>query len=271
MGLKNLRRRKMGGIKKAPKSKVSKSNGLQAKKLVVNPMLKSIVKRIVKKEEEVKHFTNPIWYKQNIFGTGFNTTTGLGITTISSILPVIQQGVGQQQRIGNRIRPVAFVVRGHVVANPVTTTNNPYINVPFYVRICVWRQKQSMTTVSNTQFLDDGITNGGNDFDGTLDDLMVPFNKDRFDIPVVRQFMLQPCNSQVGLTPETLSKFPVSRMFKFRVPLPKSLIYNDTAQDPSNCKWYMSAGIVNADGTLATTSVARAAITSVAVLKYTDA
>lgn len=256
--------------KKALASKKSSSNGIKTSQPVINPSLKAVVKRMINNTEEKKFMTASIAYKSNILGTGFNTTSNFGYTTSSSIIPVIQQGIGEQQRVGCKIRPVSFLCRGHVLALP-TGTSNPYTNIPFYVRVVIWRQKQSMTTLSNTGFLDDGITGGGNDFDGSLDDLMVPYNKDRFQIAVARTFKLQP-SANTGTQPaENLSKYPMSALFKFRIPLPKTLVYNDTASDPSNARWYMSAGIVNFDGQLAINSIIRANITAQTVLTYTDA
>lgn len=271
MGLKNLRGNKKNYSKMAKKA-VSKSKGLTAKKTVINPVLKSYVNKIVKKQEEVKFFTAPIATKNSILGTGFNTTGNFGFNSASSIIPIIQQGVGQQQRIGNRIATKGYMtVRGHVLAMPTSASSNPYSNCPFYVRIVVWRQKQSFTTISNTQILDNGISAGGNDFDGSLDDLMTPYNKDRFQIGAVRTFMLQP-NSTVGTySSENLSKYPVSKFLRMYVKIPKVLTYNDNALDASNARWYVSAGIVNCDGTLAINTIVRAQITLDCTMRYTDA
>lgn len=250
----------------------TKSNGLRVQKAVINPALRKYVNKIVKSNEETKFFTTSIAYKQSILGSGFNTTGNFGYNTGSNILPVIQQGTGQQQRIGNRISTSGyFMVRGHVLALPTAALTNPYNNVPFYVKIVVWRQKPSMTTVSNTEIMDDGLTAGGVNFDGTLDDLMVPFNKDKFLIGATRTFMLQPNASTGTYSNENISKYPVSKFFKLRVPIPKTLSYNDVSADPTNCRWYLSAGIVNCDGALAINTIARAQITSEAVFRYKDA
>lgn len=272
MGLKNLRGRKNYG--KMAKKALGKSKAVivPSKKKVINPYIKKYVQQALSVKMEKKFFTNPVAYKAGILATGFNTSLGTGWNSANNIIPTIQQGVGQQQRIGNRVSTSGYItIRGHVVAVPTSAASNPFPNMPFYVRIVVWRQKQSMTTVSNTGILDDGITSGGGEFDGTLDDLMLPYNKDRFVIGGARQFMLQP-NSTVGTySSENLSRYPVSKFFKLRVPIPKTFVYNDTALDPSNCRWYMSAGIVNADGTLATTGTTRAQITADVLLQYQDA
>lgn len=258
--------------KKMKKSKVSKSNGIRAKKLVINPVLKSYVKRMVKGNTEIKFHTAALASSNNILGSGFNTTSNYGYTCPSSIIPSIQQGVGQQQRVGNKIRPVGkLLIKGYVLATPVTTTNNAYINTPFTVRVVVWRQKQNYTAISNTAILDSGVTGSGNDFDGTLYDLMTPFNKDKFDIGAVRTFQLQP-NYSVGVTPqENLSKYPVNKFFKMYVKLPKTLLYNDTGLDPQNARWYISVGIVQSTGAVIANTNVRATVTADSILYYSDA
>lgn len=273
MGLRNFRGRKSYGKMAKKTVKVSKSNGIKAKKTVINPVLKSYVKKMVRGNDEVKFFTQGIASSNNILGSGFNTTTNYGFTSTSSIIPAIQQGVGQQQRVGNKINPVGrLIVKGYVLALPVNATNNAYINTPFSVRIVVWRQKQNMTAISNTAFLDNGITGAGNDFDGTLYNLMEPYNKDKFEIGAVRTFQLQPNYSTGGVTNfENLSKYPVNKFFRMTVKLPKTLLYNDTSLDPQNSRWYMSAGIVQSTGSVISNTNIRATITADAILYYTDA
>lgn len=271
-GKKNYAKMAAKAVKKVM-SKPSSGVAIKSKKLVINPVLKSYVGKVVRRNIETKFHTNGIASSAPILGSGFNTTLNYGYTSVSSIIPAIQQGVGQQQRNGNRIFPVGrMIVKGYVLASPVNTTSNAYINTPFTVRIVVWRQKQNYTAVSNTAILDSGVTGAGNDFDGTLYNLMEPFNKDKFDIAAVRTFQLQPNSSAVGISPtENLSRYPVNRFFKMTVPLPRMLLYNDTGLDPQNCRWYLSAGIVQSNGTVIANTNTRATITADSIIYYTDA
>lgn len=252
-------------------AKPRRSNGLKVKKTVLNPALRTYVKREIARHEETKFMSNTIAYKAGVAGTGFDTATGMGYNTSSNIIPVIQMGLGDQQRIANKISPVYCQVKGHILALPTSTTTNNFPNTPFYVRIVIWRQRQSMTTAVNDLILRDNVSSGGIPFNGTLDDLMYPYNKERYVIAASRQFMLQP-NANGGTLPaENLSRYPVSKFFKIRVPVPKTFVYNDTAQDPSNCRWYFSVGIVNIDGTLSVNTNFRAQVTAECLLKYKDA
>lgn len=250
-----------------------KANGIKASKPVINPLLKRYVKSVVARGEETKYTTASIAYKSNIVGAGFNTTGPIGYNTITNIIPTVYQGSTNYQRNGNRISPVGnLLVRGHVLALPVSTTTNPFPNTPFYVRIVVWRARASMSTIFNSDILDDNIAPGGTSFDGTLDDMLLPYNKDKYIIASSKTIMLQPNATSTGTyASENLSKFPVSKMFKMYIPLPKVLVYNDTSSDPSNCRWYLSAGVCNVDGTLPISSQWRASITAEALIKFKDA
>lgn len=257
--------------KSLSKQKLS-SNGIKVSAPVVNPALKQYVNKIVKSNEETKILTNSIAYKSNITGIGFNTTGPTGFTSAFNILPVVAQGATQYNRIGNKISPVGnLLIRGHILALPTSSTSNPCPNLPFYVRVVVWRQKASMTTLTNSDILDDNVTAGGVPFDGTLDDLMIPFNKDKFVIGGVKTVKLQPNASVSTYSVENLSRYPVAQMFKMYVKLPKTITYNDTSADPSNCRWYFSAGVVNFDGSILTSSSIRANITAETVMKFKDA
>lgn len=262
------------GAKKATRK--PKANGLKVSKPVINPLLRSYVKRMINGEVETKFFTEPNATQAAIQGSGFNTTGPFGWTSIRSLIPIIQQGVGPQQRNGNQISPVGkLLVRGYVLALPTdggAGATNPFPNCPFYVRIVVWRQRGDIQTRSNSEILDDNLTAGGKVFDGTLDDLQVPFNKDKFVIGAVKQFMLQPNSSNIATNPlENLSGFPISKQFKLYLDLPNKIIYNDTGTTPQNACWYMSAGIVMCDGTIATNNFIRARITATTTMKFKDA
>lgn len=257
------------GAKKATRK--PKGNGVKVMQPVINPAIVAYVKQMLGRKNEVKFFTQAIATKTVLNGTGFNTTGNFGFNS-GVIIPQISQGIGQTQRNGNQINPKGkLLVKGHVLALPTSSTTNPFPNMPFYVRIVIWRHKLNYTQTTNSDILDNGFTAGGNPFDGTLDDLNVPFNKDKYDIGGVRIFSIQP-NSTVGTySAENLSKFPISRYFKMYVKLPSKLVYNDAPLEPSNCRWYLSAGVVNHDGTLSVNTNYRANITADATMRWTDA
>lgn len=267
-GKKNYRKM----AKKSLSSAKFSSNGIKVAKPAINLALKKYVNKIVKSSEETKILTNSIAYKSSIQGVGFNIATTNGFNSAFNILPVVSQGATSYNRIGNKIEPVGkLLIRGHILALPTSSTTNPCANLPFYVRCVVWRTKASMTTMTNSDILDDNVTTGGVPFDGSLDDLMIPFNKDKYLIGAVRTFKLQPNNTVGTYSSENLSRYPVAQMFKMYVNLPKHITYNDTSADPSNVRWYFSAGVVNFDGSVLTNSSIRAHITAETVMRFKDA
>jgi len=257
----------------SPKTK--KSNGIQTTKKVVNPMLKKVVKRLMHKESEVKCAVQDIWYKQGIAGTGINNqaTPAYGATFATCIIPPLANGTGQGARIANKVNPVALQIRGYCNALPTSsnTGSNYWPNEAFYVRIVVYCLKSQLAVNANNLLLDNGVA--AEDFAGTPDSLLLPYNRDRFRIAKTLQFPLQPpvhladttVNTEVNQNRKTM------RLFKFKVPLPKTLTYVDgTSFDPSNSRWYIAAGVVNQSGNIAASTDFRAQISAQAIMYYRD-
>lgn len=263
--------------RKFPKrsAKKTKSNGIKTSKMVTNPKLKYLIKRFIHSNAEVKTVTSTLFpligASGLIYSCGINNTTVpvLGATCPNSIIPGLLQGTGQGQRIGNKIQPVSLLVRGVVNALPTTlaTGNNFYMNQPLYVRIVVYCLNSSATTNVNDNLLDQGSTN--KNFDGTLSDLLLPYNTERFKIIKSMQFNLQPVFDPNSSPVENTNK-PTSKMFKFYVPLPKSLTYADNVADNNKVRYYIAAGVVNYDGNLLASTDVRAKIWAESVLKFRD-
>lgn len=259
------------GVKKAASK--PKANGVRSVKSVINPALKQYVKKMIDKDTETKFFTLDIANKANITGSGFQTTGPYGWNAASSIIPTINQGTGDQQRVGNDIEPVGkLMVKGYVYALPVNSTNNAYVNTPFYVRIVIWRQKMDLTANNNMQILDDNLTDQGRAFDGTLDDLQQYYNKEKYEIGATKTFLLQPNASIGGVTNTETGPYPCSKQFTLYARLPKKIKYNDSSTAVSNCSWFMSAGIVPTNGVWPLpNTVVRAMISATSFIKYKDA
>lgn len=250
-----------------------KKNGIKVSKPVINPVLKRYVKKIVNGTEERKQFNLNLGEGSAIVGSGISSTgTVYGYTTPSSVIPVIQGGVGVQQRVGNRIRPTSCYIQGFVRALPVNTANNNHPNDPFYVRIVLFRHKTSMITASNSDIIDDQNTGGGVPFDGSVNRMLMPYNKDKYLIGGSRQFKLQPCSTIGTGALENLAGIPSIGIFKMKVPLPKTMVYNDNlSNEPQNARWYLSVGIVNSSGVLSPNTTVRATFTAQCYINYTDA
>lgn len=253
----------------------SKSNGLKVMKPVINPQLKSYVKKIVSGTEETKLANFDVAYRAAILGTGFNNNLGAGnygYTTPVTLVPPVAIGTSNGNRVGNQISPKSCFIRGVIRALPITGTGgtNAWANEPFYVRVVIYKTKLNMDLNINDTILDNGA--GSEPFDGTLETLLLPYNKDKYVIGATRQFKLQAPPGTAGtLTNQNIGSLPVSKLFKIKLPMPKRLTYVDTNPDPSNCRWFMAAGIVNVSGNIAANTDIRANITCESMLYYTDA
>lgn len=280
MVVKNYYGSKLGGrfgkkASKMPKKIKKGTNGLKVNKPVINPVLKQYVKRAVRGTEEKKIANMEVAYRSAINGSGFdNAAAGgaYGFNASTTVVPLISQGVGPGDRIGNRIRPTSCYIRGYLRALPVTinTGSNYWPNEPFYVRVVLYRPKVNMSQNINSDILDNG--NGSEGFNGELDAMLLPYNKDKFLIGYSRTFKLQaPVSSVTNAPNNDIGGLPVCKFFNIRVPMPKQLIYVDTSTAPSNCRWYLSAGIVNTSGNIAANTDIRCNVTAEAVMHYTDA
>lgn len=260
--------------KKAAKS-LPKSNGVKQMKPVLNPAISKAVKRIMHRASEIKTVTTTVFPVPGADGliksSGINNTVTpqLGMTSLLSIIPPVGQGAGQGQRIGNKISPVSLLVRGVINALPTTssTGSNFYTNQPLYVRVVIYALNSSATTNVNDNLLDQGTLN--KNFDGTLSDLLLPYNTERFKIVKSFQVNLQPpYDPNVGNVENANKR--TSAMFKYYLPLPSTLTYADNVNDNNKVRYYMAAGVVNFDGNLLGSNDIRAKIWTETVLKFRD-
>lgn len=262
---------------KMAKKSVAKGNGLKVKKEVINPKLSSAIKTYMHKASEVKVVTTTIFpvvgANGNIMGSGINNTVTppLGMTSLLSIIPPVGQGTGQGQRVGNKISPVSLLVRGIVNAIPTTSTTggtNNYPNQPIYVRVIIYALNSNATTNVNDLLLDQGTTNIS--FSGTLSELLLPYNRERFKIVKSLQFNLQPTMELNNTHLAENTNKPTNAFFKINIPLPKILTYADNVNDNNKVRYYMAAGVVNYDGNLLPAADSRAKIWAESVLKFRD-
>lgn len=264
-------------FKKVAKRPLSRSARVVSSKRVVSPTLKKIVKRMISATEEIKQTGMTIAYKNGIMGQGFNNNPAVntGYSNTTCIIPQIGQGTLNNQKVGNVVIPKSCVVRGYLNALPITANGgtNPYPNVPFYVKVIVYRLKVNMTSNFNEDIMDDA--GAYVPFSGFIDDLLLPLNTEKYAIAYNKTFKLQAPPGTAGTnTNSNIGSIPTAKMFKVNLlkHLPKKLKYTDTSLDPTNARWFISAGIVPCDGNSTyLTTEARAWISCESLIKFTDA
>jgi hypothetical protein len=110
------------------KSKVNKAKAVVAQAVVAsgkNTIIRQMVKRVVSGIAETKHVT---WYSGDtnngaFSGNGYgnqNSKITSNATDIKRLIPYVAQGISDNQRIGEKIRPVSFIVNGSVRLNDGT-------------------------------------------------------------------------------------------------------------------------------------------------------
>ena len=161
--------------KKAPGKKSAKARA-DAKSL--SRPEKREVSRMIRGAGETK---TVVWYSggSNPLGTGdragwawepHNAAISTNTTDIMRLIPILNTGVGDNERIGDRVNPVSLVVHGNVKFNYVNVVQQQ-TPANFYVVIYVL-QHVSLKTYNSLQSVSNGATPplliGGNDFSQLL-------------------------------------------------------------------------------------------------------
>lgn len=160
---------KKKNTKKAYKKKASKKLSIAP---AIQNSIKSYVKSTLHRAAETKMASVTLTM------TGFNSS--IGSSDLARLLPVIQQGVAQNTRIGSEIKPVKLVVRGYCVYH----SDSYYPAVMLGVRIFMYQNKSVRSYATplssvNVNLLDNG--GDGTTFNGTVANWLSPHNTDQFN------------------------------------------------------------------------------------------
>lgn len=262
----NVTRRKTALKAVAPKTAIKKA----VNKVKVDN-IKKIVKSVLKKKLELKisQMTN-LADSIAVTGTGllYNPATAnyrgwcSGPSIPTGIIPTVNNGTGESDRIGNSISPKSLRLKYFLTAVPTTDATysqggvvlntNPFRGVPFRVRVIVFRHKYSMDDYSQTNILQNG--NASVSFGSAMDNFFRLYNKDEFTI--VYSKTIRMCASKhnsgaagVNSVPENVPNGSLSFYAgSSYLPLPKKLRYNDGQNVPTNQGYYLAVCYCNEDG-----------------------
>lgn len=167
------------------------------------------------------------------FNSAINNTA-----EILQIVPSIAEGTGENQRVGDRIKPTSLTIQGYIRFNPIITGAIPagsagVCQVGVRMFIVSLKSKSNLTEVQSSitpfnQLLKKGGTNVG--FTGLISDLFAPVNTDLFVCHHSKVFYLtQTYNNyatQVGYWETDISK--QLKFFKHTLKVKsKTLNYDD--------------------------------------------
>lgn len=250
----------------------------------VTASVKDYVKKAIDREIQDKCEVQTILTTAGGASTGMvrgfgidSTAANFGITT-SSIIPALTIGLDEDKRIGNYIRPKSLVVNYTICALPIddVTPSNKYEGMPFYVAVVFYSRKDSRTNNVNNTIKDFGV---GNVAFSTINDFLLPFNKEGYNIHSFKKHKMYPCQKTdiVGTTLvqtqlNGINGFVPMVMKAQKLSLPARLIYDDNATTPTNARIYCAIGVFNIDNsTLDRANTIRAKVEMNSVLTYENA
>lgn len=180
-------------------------------------------------------------------------------TAFLNLLPALQQGSGQGQRIGNQVRLVKNTIKGHIWLRDYSATTNPLV-APVYVKMWVvsWKYSNTGSGLQPTARSDfDTFFQSGSatsNFTGNLLDMERSVNSDVWTVHKTKSFMLSTAPySSAGTPPIQYQNQQglICQPFSFNLgKYAKFLKYNDNIapSHPTNRNVYLIIQTVLARG-----------------------
>lgn len=224
---------------------------------------KVAVKRMIKREIARNVENKTIQRYENTSFTIYPTGNAGWVTNVIPIGTTegycnITQGVGQGQRVGNKIKLKRLTIRGTMYPNAWNTTTNPN---PQPLRVKVWflYDKQTPAAIPDprTNMFQNGSGSVG--FSGDLVDMFAPVNTDRYKVFKTREFKLgysqyagtaSNIPNQDAVQAYSNNDFKRNCDFSFDCTrmMPKQVRYQDTLTTPTSRGIWMVVQCVSADG-----------------------
>lgn len=272
---------------KVTASKKQKSNAVEQVRV---KNIKKIVKSVMKNNNERKFALQGFLAdKVPVYGSGlnYNGTTLLngwcsGPSNGFGIIPSISQGSGQADRIGIKINPKSMYLRYSVQAMSTTDSTtgvlntNPFKGVPFRVRVIVFRHKYAIDDFAQSNICEVG--NGNASLGSDIDTYFRPYNKAEYTVVYSKTHRMSAIRHISGAggatvttenTPQNGLPFVIGKAY---IPLPKTLLYNDTVVTnyPTNQNYFMAVAVVNEDSSIISTTQQRITISAETGLYFYD-
>lgn len=217
--------------------------------------------------------------------TAYNSSIG-ATGDLQAIIPVIQQGTAQNQRLGVEIRPKKLVIRGYFAFNADAVNNSIYYQQAMMLgaRLLVFQDKTTRyysNSIYNFNLLDDG--GSPTSYNGTVINHLLPHNSDQFTFFYDKSTkILKPfgyINSVAPTNANEITSFNTTMFHQFTITLsakdlPAVFKYDDGASPsnyPLNFAPYMALGYCDLMNKPADTAVTRLAMDWTATLYYEDA
>jgi len=224
---------------------VKKARRVSRKSSSSRKSITKIVKSVISRQAE-----NKVWAD---YGVNQSIVCTIGAVPASkNLLPLLSQGVGAANRIGNEIRVKSGYIRGHVNLLPAGTDSASNI-LPAYVKMWVISSRQintqnlSATNIA-TNFFEIGGASGG--FQGNMLDVDFSPNKDSWIIHATKTCKLGVGASSVNVNTTSYfdnSPFSVPFQFNFGKKL-TTLKYDEAVTNATNRNLFIVFQVVPANG-----------------------
>lgn len=242
------------------------------------------VNSIVSRKMETKIRTIQLMNQQDIWGAGLSTVGT--ITQNGHLIPnlfdslVLNQGLTDQNRIGNETQTRSLRLRGFVKSKPYNNSTNTSF-FPLELHMIIFKKKASAD--GNPDNLKSLANTTTGPIDGSAQNTLLPWNKDLYTIYTHKVWKLRSIpaivSQTVGATNDAVipnpgygaSTNPSFVRFSVKVPCPKKLKFNDGLNKPTNS--YLSVGFYYIDGSGDALGALqkRAAVSMDMVYSYADA
>lgn len=220
--------------------------------------LKSYVKRAISRTEELKTQS----FTANNIPMQAYAAGNLLTLDCNSVLGLISQGVGEGQRIGNKVTCKSFMIKGFI--NQLVAGAGQF---PVLIKMFVGKLKFAISTTNGAYPNLYQAGNGVSPPQNNMFDLMRIINKDIFTVVKTKTF-------KIGTAGAPTINNDFSLVKSFSMNLTKhigSLIYNDASANPTNKGLYIWFVCVLADGTVSVAVQAGYGISYDMEVKYSDA
>lgn len=218
----------------------------------VSKRLKYAVKRIVSRNTETK--------TRQLTSATLNVFQSITNTEVHNIIPAISQGVTQQDRIGNRIKPVRMTLKLAIICNNMNAVapgaSSSYFDVYIFKSKFANQGGIAPTAGDMSLFLQNG--SGGDSYNGQVLDGLRPVNNDLFTLLTKRRVTL---NNIANTTLLAMNGYYQStapqKTFSFNLTkhLKDTWIYNDANTNLANDNFYVAIGSTQTDGAFLAGSV----------------
>lgn len=259
-------------VKRAP---LRKRRIFPKKSSKISAPIKSYVNRTIRRNEETKMSTNQ--YGLTAFNSGISTSADL-----ITVLPAVTVGTGQNDRIGNKIRPIRLEITGYVsyYTDSIASNNDARM---IGARLFCFQDKTNRSyanTINNYNLLNLGGTS--NTFTGTALNWVSPHNNEQFTFFTDKKMLIQKPfgltnvvspSSTVSITGMDKSLFHPFRIVLTQKQLPAVLQYDqgDNLSYPTNFAPFMALGYSDLMNKTPDTATTQVVMEFSATLYYKDA